>query len=47
VNENVRIAPPIAGLIAKMFVKVGDQVTEQDPLFQLDDRELRAQLLTR
>lgn len=47
VNENVRIAPPIAGLITKVFVKVGDQVTEQAPLFQLDNRELRAQLLTR
>lgn len=47
VNENVRIAPPVAGLIAKVLVKVGDPVAEQAPLFQLDDRELRAQLLTR
>lgn len=47
VNENVRIAPPVAGLITKMFVAAGDQVKDQDPLFQLDDRELRAQLLTR
>ena len=47
VNENVRIAPPVAGLITKVFVKVGDQVTEQAPLFQLDDRELHAHLLTR
>jgi multidrug resistance efflux pump len=28
-------------------VKVGDQVAERTPLFQLDDRELRAQLLIR
>ncbi len=47
VNENVRIAPPVAGLITKVSVKVGDQVEERTPLFQLDDRELRAQLLTR
>ena len=47
VNENVRIAPPVAGLIIKVFVKVGDEVAEQAPLFQLDDRELHAQLLTR
>lgn len=47
VNENVRIAPPVAGLIIKMFVAVGDQVAEQAPLFQLDDRDLRAQLLSR
>jgi HlyD family secretion protein len=47
VNENVRIAPPVAGLVTKVFVKVSDQVKEQAPLFQLDDRDLRAQLLTR
>ena len=47
VNENVRIAPPVAGLTTKVFVKVGDQVAEEAPLFKLDDRELRAQLLTR
>ncbi len=47
VNENVRIAPPVAGLVTKVFVAVGTQVEEQVPLFQLDDRELRAQLLTR
>ena len=47
VNENVRIAPPVAGLITKVLVKAGDQVIDQAPLFQLDDRELRAQLLTR
>ncbi len=47
VNENVRIAPPAAGLITQMFVAVGDQVKDQAPLFQLDDRELRAQLLIR
>ena len=47
VHENVRIAPPVAGLITKVFVTVGDHVKEQTPLFQLDDRDLRAQLLTR
>lgn len=46
-NENVRIAPPVAGLITKVFVAVGEQVMEEAPLFQLDDRDLRAQLLTR
>ncbi|HSN05188.1 MAG TPA: biotin/lipoyl-binding protein, partial [Nitrospira sp.] len=47
VNENVRIAPPMAGLITNVLVTVGDQVNERAPLFQLDDRDLRAQLLTR
>lgn len=47
VNENVRIAPPLAGLVTKVYVAVGDQVNAGAPLFQLDDRELRAQLETR
>ena len=47
VNENVRIAPPMPGLITEVFVRVGDQVESQAPLFQLDDRDLQAQLLTR
>ena len=47
VNENVRIAPPTAGLITDVFVAVGDQVKERTPLFQLDDRDLRAQLMAR
>ena len=47
VNENVRIAPPVDGMVVKVFVAVGDTVKKQDPLFQLDGRELRAQLRTR
>jgi multidrug resistance efflux pump len=34
-------------LITNVFVAVGDQVEQQAPLFQLDDRDLQAQLLTR
>ncbi len=47
VNENVRIGPPVAGLITKVFVAVGDHAKEGDPLIQIDDRDLQAQLLTR
>ena len=47
VNENVRIAPPVAGLVVKVHVAVGDQVQKGDPLFQLDGRELRAELHTK
>ena len=47
VNENVRIAPPVSGLVTKVHVKVADLVEQSDPLVQLDDRELRAQLQTR
>ena len=47
VHENVRIAPPVAGLVTMVYVVVADQVKKGDPLFQLDDRELRAQLTTK
>ncbi|GJL64275.1 MAG: hypothetical protein NPIRA04_29290 [Nitrospirales bacterium] len=47
VNENVRIAPPVSGLVTKVDVQVGDHVRQNQSLFQLDDRELRAQLQTR
>lgn len=47
VHENVRIAAPVPGLIVKVFVAAGDTVAEGTPLFQLDDRDLRAQLATR
>ena len=47
VNENVRIAPPVSGLVTKVYVKVAHHVEQGDPLFQLDDRELRAQLQTK
>lgn len=47
VNENVRIAPPVSGLVTNVHVVVGDHVTKGAPLFQLDDRELRAELRTR
>ena len=47
VNENVRIAPPVSGLVTTVFVIVGDRVSKGDPLFQLDDRDLRAELNTK
>jgi len=47
VNENVKIGPPQAGLITAVNVTVGDPVEQGAPLFQLDDRELKAQLATR
>lgn len=47
VNENVRIAPPVSGLVTYVHVKVADRVNQGDPLFQLDDRELRALLQTK
>lgn len=43
-SENVDIGSPVAGLVTKVFVKVGDHVEAGDPLFQLDDRAIKAQL---
>lgn len=46
-GENVRIASQKAGVVAKVFVKVGDTVSAGAPLFQLNDRESRALLATK
>jgi RND family efflux transporter MFP subunit len=43
-SENVEIGVPEPGLVTKVHVKVWDSITEGQPLFTLDDRELRAQL---
>ncbi len=43
-RENVRVAAPRDGLVVRVFVKVGDSVKSGDPLFQLDDREVRARI---
>ena len=42
VREIVKIATPKGGLIQKLHVQVGAHVNAGDPLFQLDDREMRA-----
>jgi HlyD family secretion protein len=46
-GENVRIASQKPGVVAKVFVKVGDSVSTGAPLFQLNDRESRAILTTK
>ncbi|MDB6076402.1 MAG: Secretion protein HlyD [Akkermansiaceae bacterium] len=42
-SENVAIGSPIAGLITDLFVTVNSPVKKGQPLFKLDDRELRAE----
>jgi len=44
VNENVRIAPVLPGLISEVFVKVGDRVRKGDPLFRQDTRDAAAKV---
>lgn len=43
-SENVAIGVPEQGLVSKVHVSVWDAVEAGQPLFTLDDREIRAQL---
>jgi RND family efflux transporter MFP subunit len=42
IDENVRIAPAVAGLVTKVFVKVGDETKAGDPLLEQDQRDATA-----
>ena len=46
-TENISIGSALAGVVVEVKVKVGQAVTANTPLFQLDDREQRAELLIR
>jgi len=45
VEENLRIAPAVAGLIASVHVKVGDEVQTDQVLFEQDARDAEAQIV--
>jgi HlyD family secretion protein len=44
-RENIPIGSPVPGIVWEVFVKVGDRVEANAPLFRLDDREVRGALL--
>ena len=44
-RENVRIATPRAGMVARVHVRAGDAVKRGDPLFQLDSRDVAARVV--
>lgn len=44
-NQNISIGTSLAGIVKTVAVKVGDRARPGQPLFQIDDRELRAELL--
>lgn len=44
-NENTLIGTPAAGLVARVFVKVWDEVKIGQPLYELDRTELEARLI--
>ncbi len=46
-TENIAIGTPVSGVAPKIFVHPGDMVREGDPLFELDTRQLRAELEVR
>jgi HlyD family secretion protein len=43
-SENIAVGTPLSGVASQVFVKVGQNVKEGDPLFALDTRQLRADL---
>jgi HlyD family secretion protein len=44
-RENIPIGTLVSGVVTGVYVKRGDMVKKGAPLFRLDDRELKAQLL--
>src|SRR5215469_15263211 len=44
-TENITIGSHLPGVVEKVFVTVGDSVRVGAPLFKIDDRNLRAQLV--
>src|SRR5260221_5519027 len=43
-TENIAVATNVPGVATAIYVKVGDRVKAGQPLFKLDDRNLRASL---
>lgn len=46
-SENIAVGTPLSGIVPKVFVRAGDAVKAGDPLFELDIRQLRAELEVR
>ncbi|MBC7835780.1 MAG: HlyD family efflux transporter periplasmic adaptor subunit [Phycisphaerales bacterium] len=44
-SRNIAVAAPEAGLVMEVLVQVGQKVAKDDPLFQLDRRQLESDLL--
>src|SRR5438045_2956825 len=42
--ENIPVGSPVPGVVWEVFVKVKDKVKKGDPLFRIDERDLRADL---
>lgn len=46
-SENIAVGAHLAGIVTEVFVKVGERVEKGAPLFQIDDRQQRAELAAR
>ncbi len=46
-TRNIAISTPVGGVVAEVFVKVGDRVRKGEALFRIDGRDLQAQLAVR
>lgn len=46
-TENISIGSHVPGVAAEVFVQVGQKVAKGTPLFRIDDRQMRADLLVR
>jgi len=46
-TENISVGTPLGGVVVKVFVTAGQAVKAGDPLFELDLRQLRADLAVR
>src|SRR3954453_8779902 len=46
-TENIAVGTHVAGVVTEVRGKVGDTVKKGDELFQIDDRDLRAELAVR
>ena len=46
-TENIAVGSPVPGIVVEVPVKVGQKVKAGDPLFRLDDRQLKAELEVR
>jgi multidrug resistance efflux pump len=46
-TENIAVGSPVPGIVVEVSVTVGQKVNAGDPLFRLDDRQLKAELEVR
>lgn len=46
-TENIEVGAVVAGVVTTVHVKVGDRVNAGDPLFTVDERAARAEILVR